>query len=70
MFTHSPDNSRSVGDEMVIIRLHLGGGKDDAERIPSDPGTGSLSPASWTWKQVSWLGSRQQEQGFVHCPSV
>ena len=41
MFTHSPDNSGSVGDEMVIIRLHLGGGKDDAERIPSDPGTGS-----------------------------
>lgn len=48
MFTQSPDNSGSVGDEVVIIRLHLGGGKNDAERIPSDPGTGSLSPASWT----------------------
>ena len=45
-----PDHLGSVGDEMVIIRLHLGGGKDDAERIPRDPGTGSLGPALWTWK--------------------
>lgn len=50
MFTQSPDHLGSVGDETVIIRLHLGGGKDDAERIPRDPGTGSLGPASWTWQ--------------------